>query len=207
MEERRGEVERGDPLALDQRERRPGVPARLRDEAAADHAHRDQRVDRPSCGRAASRRASGRRSGSRAGATWRGPPARSARCERGTPFGRPVVPGRVEHQARSRARRGRARRGDAPAGRRRESPPRRRRREHDARAAVLGLQSVEVGPAQAPAERERDETTARRTTAPPSTGAPSRRRLSRTSGESLAAPEPEVAEPAARRAARSRSSA
>ena len=33
------------PLLLDQRERLAGVPARLRDEAAADEVHREQRVD------------------------------------------------------------------------------------------------------------------------------------------------------------------
>ena len=45
VEERRREVERGDPLLLDQRERLAGVPARLRHEAAADEMHREQGVD------------------------------------------------------------------------------------------------------------------------------------------------------------------
>ena len=45
VEERGGEVERRDPLALDQLERGPGVPVRLADVAAADQVHRDERVD------------------------------------------------------------------------------------------------------------------------------------------------------------------
>ena len=43
--QRGGEVERRDPLALDQRERRLGVPVRLADVTAADQVHRDQRVN------------------------------------------------------------------------------------------------------------------------------------------------------------------
>ena len=55
---------------------------------------------------------------SRAGAPARAPPARSARCERGTPFGPAGRARRVEHQRRLRARRGRARRGAAAVGQR-----------------------------------------------------------------------------------------
>ena len=44
VEERRGEVERRQPLRLDQLERRAGVPVRLADEAAADRVHGQQRV-------------------------------------------------------------------------------------------------------------------------------------------------------------------
>ena len=43
--ERRREIERGDPLALDQLERGAGVPVGLADVAAADQMHRDERVD------------------------------------------------------------------------------------------------------------------------------------------------------------------
>ena len=43
--ERRREVERGDPLPLDQRRAPPRLPVRLADVAAADEVHRDQRVD------------------------------------------------------------------------------------------------------------------------------------------------------------------
>ena len=43
--ERGREIERGDPLALDQLERGAGVPVRLADVAAADQVHRDERVD------------------------------------------------------------------------------------------------------------------------------------------------------------------
>ena len=45
VEERRREVERRDALLGDQPERLAGVPARLRDEAAADEVHRDERMD------------------------------------------------------------------------------------------------------------------------------------------------------------------
>ncbi len=45
VEERRREVERRDPLGLDQGQRLTRVPAGLRDEAAADEVHRDERVD------------------------------------------------------------------------------------------------------------------------------------------------------------------
>ena len=45
VEERRGEVERRDPLALDEPERLASVPPRLRDEAPADEVHRDEGVD------------------------------------------------------------------------------------------------------------------------------------------------------------------
>jgi hypothetical protein len=48
VEERRRQVERGQPLLLDQRQRFAGVPARLRGEAAADAVHREERVN-PHC--------------------------------------------------------------------------------------------------------------------------------------------------------------
>ena len=44
VEEGRSEVERGDPLPLDQLERRLGVPLRLADVAASDQVHREQGV-------------------------------------------------------------------------------------------------------------------------------------------------------------------
>ncbi len=44
MEERRGEIEGGDALRLDQAQRRVGIPALLADVATADQAHREQRV-------------------------------------------------------------------------------------------------------------------------------------------------------------------
>jgi hypothetical protein len=43
--ERRREVERGDALLLDQSQRLLGIPASLRDEAAADQVHGQQRMD------------------------------------------------------------------------------------------------------------------------------------------------------------------
>ena len=45
MEEGRRQVERADALLLDEAERLPGAPARLRHEAPADEVHRDERVD------------------------------------------------------------------------------------------------------------------------------------------------------------------
>ena len=85
VEERRREVEGGDPLLLDQRERlrrRPSAPAarssRRRDASRAGSGC-------PSCGRAASRRACGRPSRSRAGA----PATRRRRGRRDASAARP----------------------------------------------------------------------------------------------------------------------
>ena len=164
MEQRRREVERGDPFAPRSVERLLRVPARQRARSSRRRGASRAASGCPSCGRAASRRAFGHRSGTRAG-RLRAPPARSARCERGTPFGRPVVPGRVEHQARL------ALVEVECAGMLGRRPAAGRPRGATTRGAAVLEAVVELGLRQAP--RERHERRAAHW--PPSRGARSRR--------------------------------
>ena len=110
VEQRGGEVQGADPLLLDQAQCGSGIPAPLADEAAADERHRDHRVvahrvvEGHHAERAVAeaiavlhdlREPAGAFGGVRAGNALR--PARG--------------PGRVEHDATARARRGRTRPG------------------------------------------------------------------------------------------------
>ncbi len=132
VEERRGEVERRDPLRLDQAERLARIPAGRAARSTRRRGASRAASGSPSCGRAASRRACDRRSRSRAAA-----PATSRRRDRPRGSGgRPSAARssrRCRAAARSRARPGRARPGcSGPSGRgrrraARSSRPRRRR--------------------------------------------------------------------------------